>query len=199
MKSVVNQDLDATSCYDRLLPPVASMCSRRVGLHPKVAALNCRTLQKAKFHLETSLSTSEVNYRHCDDFPIYSTGQGSGNSPHIWCFISSALFDAYLATGNGAYFRSFDGSQSLHLYMVGFVDDCTQGVNDFSAYPQPSSAELIQKMQEDSQLWNHLLWTSGGVLELPKCSFQLIESQWNSRVLLSFGAERIHQLFESQW
>jgi hypothetical protein len=65
--------------------------------------------------------------------------------------------------------------------MVGFVDDCTQGVNDFSAHPQPSSADLIYKMQEDSQLWNDLLWTSGGALELPKCSFQMIETQWNGR------------------
>jgi len=142
------------------------MCSCRVGLHPKVATLNCRTLQKAKFHLKTNLGTSTVNYQHCDDFPIYGTGQGSGNSPHIWCFISSALFDAYTEKATGAYFRSFDGSQSLHLYMVGFVDDCTQVVNDFSAHPQPSSAELIQKMKENSQLWNDLLWTSGGALEL---------------------------------
>jgi len=179
MKRGVNQDLDATSCYDRILPPIASICSRRVGIHPQVATINCRTLEKATFHLKTSLGTSSSHYSHCEEFPIYGTGQGSGNSPHIWCFISSALFDAYDQRANGAYFRSFDSKQEVKLTMVGFVDDCNQGVNDFSASPQPSSETLVEMMRHDSQLWNDLLWTSGGALELPKCSFQLIESQWN--------------------
>jgi len=32
----------------------------------KVAALYCPTLQKAKFHLKTSLGTSAATYQHCD-------------------------------------------------------------------------------------------------------------------------------------
>jgi hypothetical protein len=29
-------------------------------------------------------------------------------------------------------------------------------------------------MQSDAQLWNDLLWTSGGALELPKCTYHVI-------------------------
>ena len=29
-------------------------------------------------------------------------------------------------------------------------------------------------MQHDSQLWNDLLWTSGGKLELPKCGYHTV-------------------------
>ena len=179
MKTGINMDLDATSCYDRILPPVASICSRRMGIHPRVAQLNSRMLEKARFHLKTSLGISTSSYTHCPDNPIYGTGQGSGNSPHIWCFISSALFDAHTHSAHGAVFRSFRGDMSLKLQMVGFVDDCTQGVNGFSATPQPESSYLVERMRHDSQLWNDLLWTSGGALELPKCSFQVIESCWD--------------------
>jgi hypothetical protein len=87
MKTGINLDLDATSCYDRILPPMASICSRRMGIHPRVAKLNNRTLEKARFHLKTSVGISMSSYSHCPEHPIYGTGQGSGNSPHIWCFI----------------------------------------------------------------------------------------------------------------
>jgi len=49
--------------------------------------------------------------------------------------------------------------------------------------------QLVERMSHDSQLWNDLLWTSGGALELPKCSFQVIESRWDklSRPFLRGG------------
>jgi len=181
MKSGVNQDLDATACYDRILPPVANICSQRIGVHPKVAAVNCRTLEKARFYLKTNLGVSENSYQHEPATPIYGTGQGSGNSPHLWCFISSALYDAYESKANGATFKSFDGKDEINMGIVGFVDDCTQMVNDFSAHPQPDEVQLIRMMTHDSQLWNDLLWTTGGSLELPKCSFQLIRTNWSPK------------------
>ena len=127
------------------------------------------------------MDVSEQYYQHCKEYPIYGTGQGSGNSPHIWCFISSTLFDAFAEHARGATFTSYDGKKSMRLYMVGFVDDCGQQVNEFSAYPQPTPERLIELMQQDAQLWNNLLTASGGALEIPKCSFQLIVTDWSSR------------------
>jgi hypothetical protein len=56
-------------------------------------------------------------------------------------------------------------------HMVGFIDDCAQRTNDFQADPQPTAAVLCVKMQEEAQIWNNLLFVSGGALEIPKCSF----------------------------
>jgi hypothetical protein len=64
--------------------------------------------------------------------------------------------------------------------MIGFVDDCTQRVNKFNDAYQPSQFALIKTMETDAQLWNDLLWASGGALEQPKCSFHLIKSDWNN-------------------
>jgi hypothetical protein len=55
--------------------------------------------------------------------------------------------------------------------MVGFADESTGQVNDFTANPQPSPEVLNKFMQHDAQLWSDLLWLSGGLLELPKCYF----------------------------
>jgi hypothetical protein len=58
--------------------------------------------------------------------------------------------------------------------MIGFVDDSSGQVNAFGEHPQPSSEELIKRMQHDGQLWNDILWSSGGDLNLDKCSYHHI-------------------------
>jgi hypothetical protein len=58
--------------------------------------------------------------------------------------------------------------------MVGFVDDSTGTVNSFTSNTQPTTESLLGKMQHDAQLWHDLLWCSGGMLELPKCSYHFL-------------------------
>ena len=51
MKSGINFDLDATSCYDRILPSIAAISSRRIGVNKAVTLLNNSTLEEAKYHV----------------------------------------------------------------------------------------------------------------------------------------------------
>ncbi len=64
--------------------------------------------------------------------------------------------------------------------MVGFVDDSTGQVNDFENPIQPNPAELSAFMQHDAKLWNDLLWISGGLLELDKCSYHHLHFDFNA-------------------
>ena len=183
MKSGINLDLDATSCYDRILAKVANLSSRRMGMNASVVLVNCQTLEQARFRIKTTMGVSKNWYTHSDAFPIHGTGQGSGNSPTIWCFVCSALFDALESTATGAQFTSPNRKYSIRLHMIGFVDDCSQRVNRFNDHPQPSNEKLVQIMQQEAQLWNDLLWTSGGALEQTKCSYHLIHTEWNAKGL----------------
>jgi hypothetical protein len=63
---------------------------------------------------------------------------------------------------------------SVSLSMIGFVDDSTGQVNEFTSNSQPTPEFLRTIMQADAQLWSDLLWLSGGLLELSKCSFHQI-------------------------
>lgn len=173
-KSLINFDNDAASCYDRIIPALASLIGRKLGLHQNVTFVHATTLAEAKFKLKTSLGVSEEYYENCEAFPIYGTGQGSGNSPAIWCIISSVLFSCHQEQGHGAYFCTPDQEMSVSLSMIGFVDDSTGQVNSFRQNNQPTPAFLRAIMQLDAQLWNDLLWLSGGLLELSKCSFHHI-------------------------
>jgi hypothetical protein len=128
-------------------------------------------LEDIQYHLKTQLGISEENYKHCQCFPIYGTGQGSGNSPTVWLVISSVLFNCYEEKAYGAVFESPDCTIRMKLFRSGFVDDTAGYVNKFLEDFSPSPKEMIRMLTHDSQLWSDLLWTSGGALELPKCMY----------------------------
>jgi hypothetical protein len=47
-KPYIKQDFDATSCYDRIIPWMASLLSRSHGIHRNVCLVHARTLQEAR-------------------------------------------------------------------------------------------------------------------------------------------------------
>jgi len=64
--------------------------------------------------------------------------------------------------------------------MVGFVDDSTGTCNDFQQKGECSLETPAERMQHDAQLWNDLLFCSGGRLELGKCSFHVLHFQFKA-------------------
>ncbi|KAG7345853.1 hypothetical protein IV203_004920 [Nitzschia inconspicua] len=77
--------------------------------------------------------------------------------------------------------------------MVGFVDDLANCNNDFTNSFQEVET-LLHKAQQDAQLWNDLLDSSGGALEVRKCMFHLAHYQFTPRgapVLQSFAPDRL--------
>ena len=141
----------------------------------KVVLVHARTLEEARYRLRTAMGLSDVEYSHCIQFPLHGSGQGSGNSPSIWLFISSTLFDIHQQQAHGASFVAPDGKTKVEISLVGFVDDSNGSTNDFQPQTQTDIGTLLDRMTQDAQLWNDLLYCSGGKLELPKCSFHVLQ------------------------
>ena len=91
----VHLDYEATAWYDRIILPMASLIARAHGQHHSIVLINATTLKSAQYLLKTQLGISSTSYSHSELFPIYGRRQGSGNSPGLWCAISSVLFDVY--------------------------------------------------------------------------------------------------------
>lgn len=173
-RSLLTFDNDAASCYDRIIPALASLINRKYGLHRKVAVVHGRTLQEARYKLKTALGVSAMEYSHCAQFPIYGTGQGSGNSPMVWLFISATLFDVYSDNAYGAFFQDPQGEISVRLTLSGYVDDTNASLNDWLPQHEHDLQVLLKRLQQDAQCWNDLLFISGGKLEISKCSFHVL-------------------------
>jgi hypothetical protein len=130
-RPLVHIDYDATACYDRIIMSLASLSSRSYGQHRNLVLINASMLKSARYLLKTMLGMSSPAYQNSDVFPIYGSGQGSGNSPGLWCCISSTLFDIYAEKAHGAYFQTPCGTITTKVYMIGFVDDTSGSTNDF--------------------------------------------------------------------
>ena len=169
--SYCNFDNDATACYNRILCTIASLCGRKYGIHKDVVFVHAKTLEEAEFKLKISTKMSDTSYKHCLKFPIHGTGQGSTNSPTIWCFVSSVLFQCHNLKAHGILFKSPEGEMIVWYHMIRFVDNSTCIVG---SEKNDMIETLKEKMREDAQLWHDLLWVLGGKLELPKCGYHLV-------------------------
>jgi len=178
-RPLLRMDFDASSCYDRIIPSLSSLVSRSYGQHRKTCFIHGRFLRNAKFKLKTKLGVSDISYSHCKDYPIYGTGQGSSCSPPIWGLISDKLFKVHAAGGNGANFVSPDAKVVEHVGAVGFVDDTTEAINDFTNDSATPSL-IVDKATKDAQRWNDLLAITGGALEIPKCKFHLASYKFSA-------------------
>ena len=166
---------DATACYDRIIPNLATVVSQQHGVNKQVTLMNARTLQQASYHIRTEMGLSASSYQHSDEFPIYGTGQGSGNSPMIWCFLSSRLYASYDTQAHAATYSNPDRTNQVSLSMIGFVDDSNGQVNMFEEKDTLESlSQMHFKAKHNATVWANLLGATGGALELPKCSFHLM-------------------------
>jgi hypothetical protein len=80
-RTLISVDNDAASCFDRMIPSLISLNTRAYGLPSELAQLHGNTLRSMKYHIQTINGLSQTYYSHNDEYPIFGTGQGSGNSP----------------------------------------------------------------------------------------------------------------------
>ena len=116
-KTMVQTNYDATSCYDRIIICLAILVSLKYGIAKAIAQMNASTLEQADYRIRTELGVAKEGYTHSTEHPIYGTGQGSGNSPMIWCFLSSVLFNIYDSLCHKAQYCHPDRT---HLMEIGY-------------------------------------------------------------------------------
>ena len=88
--------------------------------------------------------------------------------------LSSTLFDEYETRATGALYESPDGSWSIQLFLVGFVDDTRNAINGFADH-NATLADLCLRAQQDCQLWHDLLGVVNQQLELPTYGYHAFE------------------------
>ena len=145
-------------------------------MSPELCRVHGDTLHHMLYYVATALGISERSYQHLPDRPIYGTGQGSCASPAIWLIVCSILFDCHQKESHGATYSTPDDSLMLKLSMAGFVDDTKGQTNDMQMEKALPLSTLMERMQDDAQLWGDLLHVSGGALEIPKCNYYVM--QW---------------------
>lgn len=85
---------DAKECFDRIVTNLSNLSCRREGLPLPLAKLYASTLSQIKYYLRHKGGISAQFNTHSAK-PFHGAGQGAGDSPARWCFISDNLIRAY--------------------------------------------------------------------------------------------------------
>jgi hypothetical protein len=97
---------------------------------------------------------------------VYGTGQGSGNSPHVWTMFSSVLLQMLHKEAQGAQYWTHDNI-IYKMVSTAYVDD----VNTHYTTENVNPGGLISSMSEDFFRWTEIVEASGGKLAPEKCSY----------------------------
>lgn len=107
-------DCDATGCYDRILPPVASLHLQALGLHYSIATMLARLMFVMKRYVKTKQGISRQSIRNTKHHTLFGIGQGNGGGPAIWLAHLTIMFTA------------------LSTVCAGFVATCIQKIYSLS-------------------------------------------------------------------
>ena len=167
-------NFDAQACFDRIIPNIAIQVSKKFGVHNKVLQVFKEVLEETKYNVKIGSQVTDKYYCNTSTTPLYGTGQGSGNSPFIWTLISSELIHLYSQLAKGVTYQDPDNLIQSNMFMTAYVDD----VNAHLSHNNNTSMQEVQNdIQQNSSLWEKLLYASGGKLSSTKCSYYV--NKWN--------------------
>jgi hypothetical protein len=168
---------DMKGCYDRIVHSVASICMQRLGMAQEPLRSLFWTLQHLEHYIRTAYGPSTTSFRANQVHPvaIQGIGQGNGAGPQIWAAISSVVLDMLRGQGMGAFFEAPITKEKLHIAGYAYVDD-----TDIITYNNDfSPGQVMEKIQQNINLWTGGLSTTGGQLEPSKTYWYNIQFLWN--------------------
>jgi hypothetical protein len=164
---------DAKACFDREIMKFVLTCYKSTGAPTAPLRIWEHVLYNIVHKVKTGLGISTSGYAFTEASPIYGPGQGSRGGPGSCSTATSILIDSMAKLCHGLQF-SDPSQQTLYTTTTNiFVDDASNCTNNFVAWLHhpPNLGEIVEMLRHDSQTWERLLWTLGGILNLLECAY----------------------------
>jgi hypothetical protein len=169
-------DNDATACFDRVIENQSNLSRKAQGAPDKFLRLHANTMKRMRYHPKTQYGVCQKSNKHkYPSTPFWGSGQGAGDSVNRWVFTSTPMLAALRKNGHTSKVSSPDATIEVDISNEAFIDDSWQ----IRVSPSPADDHAItQTMQHNAQLWEGLLYATGGKLNLSKCSYHKFEWQF---------------------
>jgi len=180
---LASKELDAIACYDRISNRLGYLMCRRLGLpHTAIKSL-AETWANMVHVIRTAYGRSTSEYRSTPQVPLYGAGQGSTNGPFFWLLMFIILHDSLDPEMRTLVFVSAWASFYTSRPGDSFVDDPELSIEDNGRLHE---LQVIDDLTKLAQHYERLLWSTGGALNILKCSWLLISWVWkNGRASLA--------------
>ena len=174
-------DCDASGCYDRILPPLASVHLQALGLHRAIGIFLARLMFQARRHVRTHHGVSKDSIVTTRNKTLHGIGQGNGGGPAMWIAHLTVMFAALSSVCTGFALTCIQKLSQVCTVGTCYVDDVTLGVSIPHDQPQTDS-QVYHHLRRMGQLWEKLLYITGGRLELTKCFWVTISWTWHKGI-----------------
>ncbi|KAI2494260.1 hypothetical protein MHU86_20278 [Fragilaria crotonensis] len=171
-------DNDASACFDRIIVALGMLAARRCGMPKNAIQVHADALHFMQYTVKTIYGISADNYHGTGFEPLFGTGQGSGASPSVWLTLVVLMLNTLdRIIPDRMNFVPIQGQRPHSRLVDAFVDDTSLG---FTSAGHQNYEQLINRLQEIAQTWEHILFLSGGKLNLSKCSWYVLSWEWKS-------------------
>ena len=179
-------DCDAKGCYDRIVAPLQSIASRRLGVPKNESIFFARFWRGCEHFVCTKFGISKDSYRSTALEPLFGIGQGNGAGPAYWLSTLVVMFNVLDKICNGIRFQSPMGAKYTSTGL-GYVDDVTlcasssiDGIDndEIKERGEMEEEEVFEEIKKIGDAWETMLFTNGGKLELIKCFWIFVCWKW---------------------
>jgi hypothetical protein len=116
--------INAKACYDRIPENLSNLAAMKQGLPPKIATIHSKTLSSAKYYANHKDGISTLYNQHSPKKQFCGIGQGAGDLPARWGYISDNIISAYSLSSTDAIITLSITSRTSNQKVNAFVDDC---------------------------------------------------------------------------
>ncbi|KAL7548720.1 hypothetical protein ACHAWF_017511 [Thalassiosira exigua] len=162
---------DATACFDRMVPNISALISRKSGMSKSVVRARNKVMTSMKHSICTSHGESQDTFCHePGDVDIHGEGQGKGDVASLWSILSHTILRAHQELHEGLVLPHVANVMRLIAKNNhSFVDDTDAMVPKCSSSFYLSEKLTVQHLEKDAQLWADLIRASGGSIAQHKC------------------------------
>ena len=170
--SVAGSELDATGCYDRMIPDLVQVTCERLGTPEEPCNMLMEILYEMEHRVRTKYGDSAKTYYSTLNRVLYGTGQGSGGSPFFWNSTAEVILNGMEKRSKGCRYKSATGDIRSGRIEDIFVDDASlmaTGDEELSAQ---------ERLQTNTQRHERYLHCAGGSLAAHKCFWVVVRYIW---------------------
>lgn len=169
---VAGSELDATGCYDRMIPDLVQVTCERLGTPPEPCNMLMEILYEMVHKVRTKYGDSVKHYHSTIDKVLYGTGQGSGGSPFFWNSTADVILHGMEKRSKGCRYHSAAGRVKSERIEDIFVDDAS-----LMATGDEEQTEQ-ERLQINTQRHERYLHCTGGSLAAHKCFWVVVRYTW---------------------
>jgi hypothetical protein len=164
---------DATACFDRMVPDISAIIARKYGMEKNVLICRNKVLEELKRGVRTMQGDSKKHYKKHYELPMAGEYQGKADAAPLWSAESHTFLRTHQQLAKGCFMpHVIDKVLAIRKNNDEYVDDDDMTKTLRGKNFDKLARLLVTETQTSAQLWNDIIFLSGGGVAHHKSMWQ---------------------------